>query len=82
MRARFVNEEVVATFGGRSATVTIYKNPPSVRRTPPWARAISDLEGNFYIADDESNEDYDSIYTTHIDMIGILNDKIPGFKME
>lgn len=68
MRARFVNEEVLGSYPGRknAGTVTIYKNPASIKRMSPWARAFHDQDGNFYIADEEKHFDKDIIGTMHV----------------
>ena len=71
MRARFVNEEKLGSYSGQwgAGKITVFKNPKSIKRMSPWARAFSDQFGNFYIADEEFPEDQDRIGTTHTDFM-------------
>lgn len=51
-----VNEEFIGKFHGQwqkpGEEIEIYKNPKSIKRMGEWNRAISDREGNLYVADD------------------------------
>lgn len=84
MRARkvyqqFLNEEKVLTTGSEAGEggITIYKNPPSITRMSAWARAFHDQNGNFYIADEEYDSEYDRVGITHTGMINLLKNKFP-----
>ena len=74
MRALTINEELIgsypADFGG--GKVEIYKNPKSVSRMGSWARALTNYNGDFYIAS-VNNETQDNIATTHTDMCNWLS---------
>ena len=69
MKAKFVFEELVGTFKGehtgkfnnpyakdwrQKTDVEVYKNPKSIKRMGSYNRAISDSEGNLYVADDHN----------------------------
>jgi len=71
MRARFVNEELLGTYEGTygNGEIEMYKNPPSIKRMGPWARALTDQNGNFYIASALKEEGRSTIATMHTDMI-------------
>jgi hypothetical protein len=61
-----VNEELVHQFTGRwsDSDIEIYKNPPSIKNMDYGARAISDREGNIWVADNSN--------TTHYEMFDAL----------
>ena len=75
MRARFVNEELIGTYDQTDqVTIEMWMNPATARRMGPWARAMSDEEGNFFIASPQEihQRDRDYIATTHTDMLSYL----------
>lgn len=80
MRARYIyeslNEELVGTYSGLSGhgVIEVWKNPPSINRMGSWARALTDQNGDFYIATPDHDEDVWSMATTHTDMINRLHD--------
>lgn len=79
MRARFVNEsflneEIMTSYDGKFSEVTIFKNPKSIQRMSPWARAFHDQKGNFYIADEELHHETDEIGTMHTTILRKLRE--------
>ena len=74
-----LNEELVGTWEGRNfynnnkpISVDVYKNPTSMKRLAHWCRAITDLKGNLFIADNPG--------MIHMDMYEYLCKKgeLPG----
>jgi hypothetical protein len=59
-------ESLVSKYMGKwsHTEIEIYKNPPSIKRMGIGNRAISDLDGNIYVADDAD--------TTHSEMLNVL----------
>lgn len=49
----FVNEEVLGDLKVKNQLVTFYKNPKSIKRMSHWKRAVSDKDGNLFVADDK-----------------------------
>lgn len=45
--SQFINEEMINSSGP-----AIYRNPKSIRKLGPWARALSDIDGNLFIMED------------------------------
>lgn len=78
-----LNEELIGKYRANygSGNVEIYKNPKSIKRMGPWARALHDQDGNFYIASVE-NETQETIATTHTDMVKWLNTNGENVKLE
>ena len=68
----FLYEEYMGSFEdfGGDYQVKMYMNPPTARRLGPWARALSDKEGNWYIA--ESPDDNRINGVTHSLMLGFI----------
>ena len=72
----FLNEEVIGKFPGKwgAGQISIFKNPPFIKRMSPWIRAFTDQYGNFYVGDEENPADEDRIGTTHTDLMSHVQD--------
>ena len=62
-----LNEELLGSYVYFSKKIEIYKNPPTAKRMGPWTRAITTLNGNFYVADNYA--------TSHMKIIQFLYEK-------
>jgi len=51
VRESILFEEFLGTIEPYENTVGIYKNPPSIKRMGKFIRAITDIDGNFYVSD-------------------------------
>lgn len=76
-----INEEVLGTFYGTNVdTVTIYKNPPSIRNMSSWLRGFHDDRGNFYVGDADketlAHDKIDIIHTTLMDYVRKIDPEV------
>ena len=62
VRESILFEEFLGTIEPYENTVGIYKNPPSIKRMGKFIRAITDIDGNFYVSDHYDCTHDDIIY--------------------
>jgi hypothetical protein len=80
MRALTINEELVGKFSAMGTMVEVYKNPKSVARMGSDNRAITNYNGDFYIASDEDGGSAEMV-ATHSDIYTWLQNRGEDIKI-
>lgn len=68
-----LNEELLGSIWSYDDEIEIYKNPPRIKRMGPWCRAITDQDGNFYVATMPNATNFE-VVVTHLGLIEWLQD--------